>query len=125
MKWRTLQSMEQKQVLVQPVAHWTLYGVHRTLSGAQAEAPSELALSGFPRATPLKFTGLSCVPPDCPMCQRSNGQLRPTVDCADEGTVDRAEVRSQSYKVGMHRTVQCHKKTEDFNGQQLQTPTVG
>jgi hypothetical protein len=36
MSWGTLQSLEQKQVLVHPVAH-------RTLSGAQAEAPRELA----------------------------------------------------------------------------------
>jgi hypothetical protein len=38
--WVTLQSLEQKQVLVQPV-------VHRTLSDAQAEAPRELATLGF------------------------------------------------------------------------------
>jgi hypothetical protein len=36
MSWETLQSLEQKQ----PVAH-------RTLSGAQAEAPRELAALGF------------------------------------------------------------------------------
>ena len=42
MKWGTLQSLEQKQVLVQPV-------VHRTLSDAQAEAPRELATLGFLR----------------------------------------------------------------------------
>jgi hypothetical protein len=38
--WGTLQSLEQKQVLVQLVAH-------RTLSGAQAEAPRKLVAIGF------------------------------------------------------------------------------
>jgi hypothetical protein len=38
--WGTLQSLEQKQVLVLPVAH-------RTLPGAQAKAPRELAALGF------------------------------------------------------------------------------
>jgi hypothetical protein len=40
MSWGSLQSLEQKQILVQPVAH-------QTLSGAQAEAPHELAAFGF------------------------------------------------------------------------------
>jgi hypothetical protein len=40
MSWGTIQSLEQKQILVHPVAH-------RTLSGAQAEAPRELAALGF------------------------------------------------------------------------------
>jgi hypothetical protein len=40
MSWGTLQNLEQKQVLMQPVAHWTL-------SGAQAKAPRELAALGF------------------------------------------------------------------------------
>jgi hypothetical protein len=38
--WGTLQSLEQKQNLVQPVAH-------QTLSGAQAKAPRELVALGF------------------------------------------------------------------------------
>jgi hypothetical protein len=53
-------------------------------------------LSGFLRATPLKIhqtvrwgTWLSSEPTE----QRSTS---PTVDCADEGTMDRAEVRSQN-----------------------------
>jgi hypothetical protein len=41
------------------------------------------------------------------MSQWSNGKLRPMVDCADEGTVDRTEVRSQDCKVRMHRTIRC------------------
>jgi hypothetical protein len=56
------------------------------------------------------------------MEQRStvpNGRLR--------WTVVSIEVRSQNCKVRTHRphrTVQCRKRTEDFNGQLLQTPTV-
>jgi hypothetical protein len=57
-------------------------------------------LSGFLRARPLKFIGLSGVPPDYSVRQRSNGQLRPTVDCADCGAVCSTEVRSQSATSG-------------------------
>jgi hypothetical protein len=68
----------------------------------QVATHANCLLSGFLRATPLKFTGLSSVPPDCPVSQRSNGQLRPTVACADEATVDRAEVRTaKSERTGL------------------------
>jgi hypothetical protein len=32
--------------------------------------------------------------PDCPMSQRRNGQLHPTVDCANNVTVQKSEVRT-------------------------------
>jgi hypothetical protein len=54
---------------MQPVAH-------QTLSGALAEHLANWPLSGFLSARPLKFIGLSSVPPDCPVRQRSNNQLR-------------------------------------------------
>ena len=57
-------------------------------------------LSGFLSANPLKFIGLSGVPPDCPVRQRSNSQLRPTVDCADCGEVCSTEVANQSATSG-------------------------
>jgi hypothetical protein len=43
---------------------------------------------------------LSGVPPDCPVRQRSNSQLRPTVDCADCGEVCSTEVANQSATSG-------------------------
>jgi hypothetical protein len=46
--WGTLQSLEQRQVYVQLVAH-------RTLSGAQAEAPRELAALGFSQSHSTKI----------------------------------------------------------------------
>jgi hypothetical protein len=61
-------------------------------------------LSGFLRAIPLKFTGLSGEPPDYPVSQRSNVQLRPTVSIA--------EVRSQSAKsehIGLSGAARGHK----------------
>jgi hypothetical protein len=84
------------------------------------------SLSGFPRAHPLKFIGLSSVPPDYLVRQQSNGQLRPTVNyttaCAVYSTKTQKTVcDDRSYR----RTVRCRKKTEDLNGKQLQTPTVG
>jgi hypothetical protein len=61
MSWGTLQSLEQKQVLVQLVAH-------QTLSGAQAEAPRELAALSF-------FLESLCYnSPDCPMCTGLSGE---------------------------------------------------
>jgi hypothetical protein len=52
--------------------------------------------------------------------QRNNDQLR------QRSTAEQS-VRSQNTvcDVRSHQTVRCRKKTEDFNGQQLQTPTVG
>jgi hypothetical protein len=79
---------------VQPVAH-------QTLSGALAGAPRELAALGFSQcSSTTKFIVLSDVPPDCPVRQRSNSQLRPTVDCADCGVVCSIEVTNQSATSG-------------------------
>jgi hypothetical protein len=73
----TLQSLEQKQILVLPVAH-------RILPDAQAEAPRELAALGFSKShsaiiyrTVWCATGLSGEPTE----QQSTS---PTADCADE-----------------------------------------
>jgi hypothetical protein len=87
MSWGTLQSLEQKQVLVQPVAH-------QTLSGAQAEAPRELAALGFSWSHSAIIHRTIWCAPNCPVSQRSSGQLRPTVDCANGVTMNSVEVRS-------------------------------
>jgi DNA-binding transcriptional regulator YiaG len=50
----TLQSLEQKRVKVQPMAH-------QTLSGAQAKAPRELAALGVSQSHFAIITGLSGV----------------------------------------------------------------
>jgi hypothetical protein len=65
--------------------------------------------------------------PDCPVSQQSNGQLHQTVGCADDAIVNSAKVGSQNTPdcPVCHRTVQCRKRTKDFNGQPLQTPTDG
>jgi hypothetical protein len=54
--------MEQKQVIGAAAARWTL-------SGVQAEAPHELAAIRFFSAH-VRYNS-----PDCPVSQRSNGQL--------------------------------------------------
>jgi hypothetical protein len=78
MSWGTLQSLEQKQVLVQPMAH-------RTLSSAQAEAPRELAALRF-------FLELLCYnSPDCPVCTGLSGE--PTEQRSTSPTVNYADVR--------------------------------
>jgi hypothetical protein len=85
-------------------------------------------LLGFLRATPLKFTGLFGAPPDYPVSQRSNSQLRQrsTIVQSDRQKSE-SELQSQNASdcPVCHRTIWCHKRTNDFNGQQLQTPTVG
>jgi hypothetical protein len=115
--WGTLQSLEQKQVLVQPVAH-------RTLSGVQAEATRELAALGFSQSQSTKIhrtvrcvTGLSGEP----MEQQSTS---PTVICADGGTMNSAEVRStKSERTGLSGVPpDCPMPQEDKGLQQSTTP---
>jgi hypothetical protein len=60
--------------LLQPVAH-------RTLFDALARAPRELAALWFSQHSSTKNTGLSSVPPNCPVRQWSNGELRQRSDC--------------------------------------------
>jgi hypothetical protein len=71
------------------------------------EPSANWPLSGFLSARPLKFIGLSDVPSDCPVRQRSNGQLRPTVDCTTARTV--CSTRSQKIVCDdrSHQTVWC------------------
>jgi hypothetical protein len=49
---------------------------HRTVSGAPGPYRSNEPLSRFSRRTPLKIAGLSGVPADSPVHQRSNGYQR-------------------------------------------------
>jgi hypothetical protein len=99
---------------------------HRTLFGAQAEAPHELAALGFPGShSAIIHRTVRCAP-DCPVSQWSNGQLCPIVDYGEQCIVQKSELQSQNtpdYPV-CHRTVRCRKRTKDFNGQPLQTPMV-
>jgi hypothetical protein len=77
---------------------------HRTVSGAPGKIDFKLFTFGFPRRTSAIIhrtvrcaTGLSGVPPDCPVSQRSNGHLRATVDSDSEQcrTVHTTEVRAE------------------------------
>jgi hypothetical protein len=110
--------------LLQPVAH-------RTLFGALAGALREVATLGFSQRSSTKnsqtvrcATGLSVETTE----QRStspNGQL---CDCARSLKRQKSEdsLRRQvapDYLV-CHWTVRCSKRTDDFNRQPLQTPTV-
>jgi hypothetical protein len=74
---------------------------------------------------------------DCPVCTGPdsvwwvNGttvNYAPTVDCCAKWTVQRSEVRTANQDAPdcpvYHRTIRCRKRTKDFNGQPLQTPTV-
>jgi hypothetical protein len=60
-----------------------------------------------PKAALVWLTGLSGVPPDCPVRQRSNGYTAPTVVCNDTVKVNSARLRAQKseQRQKAHRTV--------------------
>jgi hypothetical protein len=102
--------------LHQPAVHWIV-------SGAQAGVPDEQATLGKLSASRLKFTGLSGVSPDYPVCPR------PIVDCHHDcqRLEDQKRQRKQvapDYHV-CHRTIRCATRADGSNGRLLQTPTVG
>jgi hypothetical protein len=47
LSWGSLQRLEQRLAMVLPMAHQTLSGVHRTVSGAQPKHLANWPLSGF------------------------------------------------------------------------------
>jgi hypothetical protein len=65
---------EQKEIEENPgLAHQTVWCVTGQCLVHQSRTTSNSSPSGFSSAAPLKFTGLSGVPPDCPLHQWSNG----------------------------------------------------
>jgi hypothetical protein len=109
--------------LLQPVAHRTMSGVHWTLSGALAEALHELAALENSWHSSIKIHRTFQWENE----QRSaspNGRLR---DCAHSQKCQKSE-NSLWRQIApdcpvCHQTVRCSKRTDDFNGQPLQTPT--
>jgi hypothetical protein len=102
------------------MAHWTVRGqcpVHQDRTGVNQP------LSGKRR----RDIGLSGVPPDCPVSQRSNDYLHATVD-SDRWTVSRQkseqEVRGAPDCPVWHRTIRCRKRTKRQRLTPLQTLTV-
>jgi hypothetical protein len=79
--------MEQRQTLVLSVAHRTLSGVHGTLSGAQAKAPTNWPLSDFFHSHSAKIHWTVRCAPDWPVC---TGHVRwgngATVNCVQRST---------------------------------------
>jgi hypothetical protein len=94
----------------------------------QDRTRSNQPLSGKRRHAPLKFTGLSGVPPDCPVSQRGNGYLCATVD-SDSATISRQKseqrVRGALDCPVHHQTIRCHKKTKSPTVNCSRTLTVG
>jgi hypothetical protein len=114
--WGTLQSLEQRQALVLPVAH-------RTVSGPQTEHLTNWLLSGFSgsRSTIIHRT--------------VQWAYEATVNYAQWSTVVNSSAQCRSQKLELqsqnapdcpvcHRSVRCRKRTKDFNGQPLQTTMV-
>jgi hypothetical protein len=106
--------------------------VHRTVSDAQAGAPSDLVALGKTQRSSAKnhrtvwcVTGLSSEP-------TKQWSTSPAVDCGRlHRNLKRQKVKDSlrcqvtpDYLV-CHQTVWCTTGTDDFNDQQLQTPTVG
>jgi hypothetical protein len=111
---------------------------HQTLSGAQVEHLVNWPLSGFlGKRSAIIHQTVRCAPDmsgvhqTCPVSQRSNGRIRQRSIVVNSKKVNNVQVRSQGSEVKTHRAcVVCHwtvrwsKRTKDFNGQPLQTPTV-
>jgi hypothetical protein len=70
------------------VEHRIVSGVHRTVSDAPGQAPNKLTTLGFLQGS-LRYNS-----PDCPVCQWSNGNLAPMIDCKS----DQCKVRCQAAK---------------------------
>jgi hypothetical protein len=129
--WGTLQSLEQRQALVLLVAHQTLPDVHQTMSGAQAEHPTNWPLSGFSGShSAIIHQTVQCASDMSvePTEQRStapNSRLQCQMN-SDQCASQKSEQRSQNALdcPVCHQTVRCRKRTKDSNGQPLQTPMV-
>jgi hypothetical protein len=89
-------------------------------------------LSGKLSARPLKFIGLSGAPPNCPVSQQSNGQLRPMVDCAIVCTVCSTRSQKTVCDDRSHQTIRCttglsgaarRQKTSTINNSKPQQST--
>jgi hypothetical protein len=124
LSWGTLQSLEQKTCI--SAANGTPDTVRCPSQGTH-----ELVTLGF-FCESLRYNS-----PDCAVCTGhvwwANGA---TVNCVQRSTMvyskseqcasQKLELRSQNAPdcPVCHRTVRCCKRTRDFNGQLLQTPTV-
>ena len=102
------------------------------MSGAPTERGlRNSAASGFHEDCSAKIHRTVRCTPDCPVCQRSNGHLRPTVDSGSKQcrTVHAAEVRAEDQRgtglSGVHRTVRCHMRTKPPTVDQLQSQRIG
>jgi hypothetical protein len=94
--------------------------VHQTLSGAQAKAPREVAALGISEShSAIIHWTIRCAP-GCPMSQRSNGQLRPTVDYADVRNSE--QCRSQKSELQSQNAPNCPMLQEDKGLQRSTAP---
>jgi hypothetical protein len=83
-------------------------------TGHSSQAPSKLLTLGFFQGT-LRYNSS-----DCPISQRSNGNLRQWSTAKDEQCT--SKVRVEKSECTGH--VRCNYKTKNFNGQPLQTLMV-
>jgi hypothetical protein len=83
---------------------------HRTVSGAPGRTTLNCSASGIWGATPLKFTGLSGVAPDCPVYHAEQRLTAPTIVCKSEQCVNSARtarVESEQVPEGAPDSEQC------------------
>ena len=98
LEWNSIPVIQTGRKRILQSLEYTRFGAANDAPGtvrSQAEHLANWPLSGFLGAHPLKFIGLSGAPPDCPVRQQRNDQLRATVNFADYRAVCSAEVRSQ------------------------------
>jgi hypothetical protein len=104
---------------------------HRTLSGAQAEAPHELAALGFSESySAIIHRAVRCAP-DCPVCTGLSGEPTEQRSTTPNGRLRwryyNEQCRSQKSELPSQNAPDCPVAQEDkgLNGQPLQTPIVG
>jgi hypothetical protein len=112
---------------------------HRTVRCPTGQCPVQQVrtglnqpLSGFRRCTPLKFTGLSGVPPNCPVHQRSNDYfVQRSTAKADEHRYNawqKSEQKSETHWtmnrscLVWHQTVPVPQEVNNANSRLLLNP---
>jgi hypothetical protein len=93
------------------VAHRTLSDVHPRL-----KTSTNWPLSSFLRAIPLKFIELFGAPPDCPVSQRNNDQLR------QRSTAERSDRQKSEYSLRCQIAPDCPVPQEDRRLQRSTAP---
>jgi hypothetical protein len=106
-------------ILLLPMEHRTLFGVHRTVSGALAGAPRELAALWFSQRSSTKNHRTVWCATGQSGGTTSNGQLRPTIDYVTARSLKRQKSEDSLQRPFAPLDCPVRQNNSDFNGQPL------